>query len=118
MSKVTLKVATNPVIDASASTTTDAFSLDKSLEWSLIAVKSGTDGDPTIEIEGSNDGVNWKNPYKDLVTPANPLIMTLDEAVNSAFDDIFPFEKYRIKTEPNGTTVGTLSYVLSVYKDE
>ena len=118
MSKVTLKVSNNPVIDASASTTTDAFSVDSSMEWSLIAVKTGTDGDPTIEIEGSNDGTNWKNPYKDPDAPANPLIMTLDEAENSAFDDIFPFEQYRVKTEPNGTTTGTLSYVLSIFRDE
>lgn len=113
MAKVeTFEVSNSISIDASASTTTDALFTSVMNGYSITLVKSGTDGNPIVEIQGSNDGVNWSNPYfeDDGITALAP---ELDNDVNSIRDNaLWTFSHISIKTIPNGTTTGTLKYTI------
>jgi len=108
-----LEVSDNIVIDASATTETDALEIDRFKNFSVTFTKTGTDGNPLIELQGSNDGVNYTNPYTE-DDDVTPFIGELDDAVNSVRDQgWWLFKYFRIKTVPNGTTTGSISMVLS-----
>jgi len=113
VSEDVLEVNDNIVIDASVNTVTDALEINRLLDYSIVLTKDSTDGNPTIEIQGSNDGINWVNPYleDDGVTP---LAMDLNDVSNSVRDTgKWVFKFIRVSTIPNGTTTGTLGYVIT-----
>ena len=111
--QIELKVSDDPLIDASATTETDAITIEGLNNYSISFIKTGTDGNPIVEIEGSNDGVNWSNPYKE-DNGTTVLTPELDETVNSIRDGgNWLFSQIRVKTIPNGTTTGTLNYILN-----
>lgn len=101
-------------IDATTTTTTDALDFGRSYKWSVIAKKFGCDGNPVITIEGSNNGSDWINPYFDKDTNA-PIEIELNEIVNTAFDDIFPFSYFRVRTEQGTNTTGTVELTLNLH---
>jgi len=109
-----LKVSNNAVIDASTSTNTDAleFTDFRPRNFSVIMVKDSTDGDPIANIEASADGTSFNNPYRESDNTTE-IKCTLDETVNGFVDrGRFDYKYFRVKTVPNGTTTGTLSYIL------
>ena len=114
MSKIIeLKVSDDPLIDASATTETDVLTIEGLNNYSITFVKSGTDGNPIVEVLGSNDGVNFVNPYFE-DNGSTAWTFELTDTINGtedAFDFLFKF--FRIKTIPNGTTTGTLNYFLN-----
>lgn len=110
---IELKVSDNEVIDATVTTETDALTITNLHNFSITFVKSGTDGNPIVEVLGSIDGVSYVNPFfeDDAVTTWT---FELTDAVNGTEDeDLFLYNYFKIKTIPNGTTTGTLSYTLS-----
>lgn len=114
---VDLTVGEATPIDATIQTETDERDFGRSYKWSVVAKLNGTDGTPQVEIEGTNDGVNWANPYRENPADPNspPLVIDLNQPVNSMMDDFFPFDKFRIKTLPNDNTTGTVEYKLCVH---
>lgn len=104
-----LVVDDSEVIDATVGTETDGLTTSFLQGYSITLVKDGTDGDPMVEVQGSNDGLTWVNPYLD--EDELPLIIPLDELTNSIRDTaLWMFRDIRVKTIPNGTTTGTLKY--------
>jgi len=75
-------------------------------EWNLQLTKSGADGNPIINIESSNDGVNWdyyNGCAKDVL---------MDEDSLSFKDDMLPSKYFRVCVEANGTTTGNINAVI------
>lgn len=108
----TFKVGGVAAIDATSITSTGAFTIDNLNDYSITFVKTGTDGNPIIEVQGSNDGTNWVNPYleSDGVTEVT---MELDATSNSVRDRLtFGFKHIKVYTIPNGTTTGTISMIM------
>jgi len=111
---VPLLVGGSPSIDATIQTSTEKSDYGRSYKWSVTAKKIGTDGNPIVHIEASNNGVDWVRPYVDV--DGNEIIWTLDDATNnSIFDEVFPFDQFRLTTEPNGNTTGTVEYELCLH---
>jgi hypothetical protein len=105
----------NPIIelldnvDASQNQTSNGECLTLNYAWEVEVIKLGTDGNPILIIERSNDNVNWSN----LVESCHGDLV-LDDIVNSVSDDTFPMQYIRVKTLPNGTTTGTLKAKLKI----
>lgn len=116
---ITLKVGADPVIPANAPFKTDGKKITRSNEWSIILTKTGTDGDPLVEVEGANNNVDaeFVNAYEDPNSPGTPLVLTMDLALNAIRDQDFPFQFFRLNGVPNGTTVGTLGVELTLAQD-
>ena len=103
-------------LDATASISSDSIEISRSYEPGFQFVKTGTDGDPIVTIEVSQDNVNFNNPYlsADGVTP---LTFTLDTASKVAFDSIIPFKYIRVSSVANGTTTGTYTATMGLTVD-
>lgn len=108
-----LEVAQDPVIDATIEQVTDICDFGRGYNWSVQSVLTGTDGTPQLQILGSNDGVNFVNVYCD--NEGNPLSVDLNAVSNAVFDDIFPFDQFRVKILPNDNTTGTLELFLNLH---
>lgn len=102
--------------DASTNFVTDAQAISKSYEWSMKFIKAGTDGDPILTIEVSNDNVNWCNPYFEL-DGVTPLTFTLTDTITTAFDEILPYRYVRVTADANGTTTGTVEIQFVIVSD-
>lgn len=113
---IDLKVGGNATIDASTNFSTDAQQISRSYEWSLTFTKSGTDANPILSVEVSNDGVNWTNPYveSDCTTPITIELVDTQETV---FDSILPYKYIRVSADANGTTTGTIAIKLNLIID-
>lgn len=105
----------NPIIElldnvaASVNQTSAGECLTLNYAWEIEVIKSGTNGNPILIIERSQDNVNWSNYVE---ACHGDLIM--DETVNSISDDTFPMQYIRVRTQPNGTTTGTISVNLKL----
>jgi len=110
------ELSASTALDATASITTDSIEISRSYEIGFQWVKSGTDGNPIITIEVSNDDVNFANPYlsADGITP---LTFTIDAVNKVAFDSIIPFKYVRLSSVANGTTTGTYACKISLPVD-
>ena len=90
------------VLDASATVCTTAQELCYNYDWFLTILKDGTDGNPTMTVEVSNNAVNWVT-YN---CKANGVTLTDD--YTGFTDDSIPAKYFRLCFEPNGTTTGDL----------
>ena len=83
--------------------------------WTVEVCKTGTDGNPLILIEESNDKTNWF-PYIDKEICSDCIInseILLTEEKTLIKDEFFPSLYIRATLKPNGTTTGTVKAVLS-----
>ena len=91
------------MLDASLTGCTTTQELCYNYDWFLTILKTGTDGDPIVTVEASNNGVNWVT-YN---CKANGVTLTDD--YTGFTDDSISSKYFRLCFEPNGTTTGTLT---------
>ena len=110
---LTLEVSSSTVIDATVTTYTDPLNIGRIRNYSMSLIRTGiAGGNPIIEVQGSNDNINWINPYTE--DNGSPMTFELSDDSNGVDDPSnFLFEHFRIKTIPNGAVAGTLEYILS-----
>lgn len=106
----------NANLDATASISSDAQEITRSYEVSFQFVKSGTNGNPIVTIEVSNDNVNWNNPYLD-TDGVTPITFELANTSTIAFDQLIPFRYVRVSSVANGTTTGTYTATMTLTLD-
>ena len=104
--------------DASVGFTTDAQTISKSYEWSLIFLMNGLDADPNYLIEVSHDGVNFFRYYQ----TETPIVLTgaTDSTTGlvGAQDTYLPFNYFRVVYDPLTVTTGTIMPTWTILKDE
>lgn len=99
---------TKDLNDASISFCIPVQELCFNYSWYLTVEKIGTDGNPIVTIEVSNDGVGWLKYACDI----SGTVLTDDI---TGFKDTDISAKYlRLCFDPNGTTTGTLTALMNL----
>ncbi len=99
-------------VDASVTQQADyVVDCGQDMRWLLIVEKTATDGNPQMYLEEDVDGVFV--PIPDLLD-GNKNFFLLNDSPFGVEDSYFMGKTFRIRTEPNGTTTGTLTAKLIV----
>lgn len=100
--------------DATVNSTSIIFEPDcgQDMRWALQVVKSGTDGNPFLFIEYSNDGIVWNN-LPDLLNTEGEYFI-IDDSPFSVEDSYFMGKFFRLRIEPNNNTTGTINALLGI----
>lgn len=82
------------------------------MRWLLQLKKEGTNGDPFLFIEESNDGQCWTN-VPDLCNPDGEYFI-IDDSPYAIRDSYFMGKYIRLRIEPNNNTSGTITANLGI----
>jgi len=106
------KITIFDALDASANQQEDyVIECGQDMRWLLVIEKSGTDGDPKVYIEQDVDGVFV--PVEDIFDGRRDFFIVNDSPYGIG-DAYFYGKTFRLRSEPNGTTTGTLTAKLAV----
>jgi hypothetical protein len=92
-------------VDATTNFTTDAFTFDNSIAWSVSLKDNGVVGSPTYSVEVSNNGSTW------YVWSATSSGLSLNAKVN---DDNMPCAFMRVNYVANAASEGTIDVELGI----
>jgi hypothetical protein len=100
-------------VSAGATQTSASIQIDcgQDMRYLIQLTKTGADGDPSLYIEESLDDVVWTTiPNYEATTEFFPI----DEDIIAVRDSYFMGKYIRLRSEPNGTTTGTLSAKIGI----